>query len=142
MKLVRTVRVDKPIETVYAYLSDFTNTTEWDPGTVKTTRVSGDGGVGTTYANTSRFAGRRTQLTYVTTELSSPTRIVLRGENTTVVATDQMELRSVGSGTEVTYTAEFAFNGIAKHLTPLLKAPIRKLGDEAAEGMRNALNRL
>ena len=38
---------------MFAYLSDFTTTNEWDPGTVSTERVSGDGGVGTTYHNTS-----------------------------------------------------------------------------------------
>lgn len=42
-------------EVVFAYLSDFTTTEQWEPGTVRTTRVSGDGGVGTRYANTSRF---------------------------------------------------------------------------------------
>ncbi|MEO7351089.1 MAG: SRPBCC family protein, partial [Marmoricola sp.] len=48
MKLQRSVETDASPAAVFAYLSDFTNTNEWDPGTVETTRVSGDGGVGTT----------------------------------------------------------------------------------------------
>ena len=47
-------------QVVFAYLSDFTTTTEWDPGTVRTTRESGDGGIGTRYRNVSRFLGRET----------------------------------------------------------------------------------
>ena len=57
---------------VFDYLSDFTHTNEWDPGTVETRRTSGDGGVGTTYANTSEFMGRRSELTYETVELRAP----------------------------------------------------------------------
>ncbi len=43
MRVERVVTTDKPLDLVYAYLSDFTNTTEWDPGTVSTERISGDG---------------------------------------------------------------------------------------------------
>ena len=140
--LERTVRTDAPIERVYAYLSDFTTTTEWDPGTVRTTREQGDGGVGTTYRNVSKFAGRETTLTYAVQQLSQPELIRLRGENKTVVATDTMRLRPLGAGTEVTYQVEFAFQGLARYLEPLLRLPLKKLADDGAAGMKSALDRL
>jgi hypothetical protein len=59
MKLLRTVVVDKPLGAVFGYPSDFTTSTEWDPGTVRTVRQKGDGGVGTVYLNTSTFLKRR-----------------------------------------------------------------------------------
>lgn len=62
MKLHRTVVVGKPLNAVFDYLSDFTTTTEWDPGTVTTVRQHGNGGIGTTYLNTSQFLGRRTPM--------------------------------------------------------------------------------
>ena len=34
MKLLKTVVVEKPLDAVFGYLSDFTTTTDWDPGTV------------------------------------------------------------------------------------------------------------
>ena len=68
MRLQKTVVVDKPLDAVFNYLSDFTSTTEWDPGTVVTVNHHGDGGVGTTYLNTSTFLGRKTQLTYIVRE--------------------------------------------------------------------------
>jgi len=46
MRLTRTVTVDKPLHKVFTYLSDFTTTTEWDPGTVRTVRTAGNGSVG------------------------------------------------------------------------------------------------
>ena len=63
MRLRKTVVINKPRDAVFDYLSDFTTTTEWDPGTVVTVNHHGDGGVGTTYLNTSTFLGRKTQLT-------------------------------------------------------------------------------
>lgn len=142
MKLERTIRAARPIELVFGYLADFTTTTQWDPGTVLTTRVSGDGGVGTVYANRSRFMGRENDLTYVVEELEPFHRIALRGSNGTVVAHDSLELAAEGAETVVTYRVTFEFNGLARFLGPLLALPMKKLGDEGAAGMGAALSRL
>ena len=142
MRLQRTVVVDKPLDKVFAYLSDFTTTTEWDPGTVTTVLDRGDGGIGTTYLNTSAFLGRRTQLTYVVRELVPGERIRLQGENQTVIATDTMSFRAAETGTEVTYAAEFTFKGPARFLAPLLRPALERLGNQAEAGLREALSRL
>ena len=142
MRLQRTVVVDKPLDKVFAYLSDFTTTTEWDPGTVTTVLDRGDGGVGTTYLNTSAFLGRKTQLTYVVRELVPGELIRLQGENQTVIATDTMSFRAAETGTEVTYAAEFTFKGPARFLAPLLRPALERLGNQAEAGLREALSRL
>jgi hypothetical protein len=142
MKLLKTVVVDKPLAAVFDYLSDFTTTTDWDPGTVATVRRHGSGGVGTTYLNTSAFLGRETHLTYVVNELVDQQLIRLRGENKTVIAVDTMTFRSVEAGTEVTYTAEFTFKGLSRIAAPLLKPAFERLGNAAETGLRTALNRL
>jgi hypothetical protein len=142
MKLLRTVVTDKPVAAVFAYLSDFTTTTEWDPGTVATVREGGDGGVGTRYLNTSTFLGRTTQLTYIVDQLVDQQRIQLRGENKTVVSVDTLTFRPVAAGTEVAYGVEFTFKGPARFVAPLLKPALNRLGNEAEAGMREALSRL
>jgi hypothetical protein len=142
MKVQKTVVADKPLDTVFGYLSDFTTTTDWDPGTVTTVRQHGDGGVGTTYLNTSRFLGRTTQLTYIVRDFIPGKRIQLRGENKTVIAVDTMTFRDVDAATEVTYTAEFTFKGPSRLLAPLLKPAFERLGNEAEAGLREALTRL
>jgi uncharacterized protein YndB with AHSA1/START domain len=141
MRLHKTVTVERPLEEVFSYLSDFTTTTEWDPGTVKTIRIAGDGAVGTEYLNTSTFAGRETQLIYIVHELVPNQRIALRGENKTVIAHDTMTFQTSGSGTEVTYTADFTFKGFTRFLAPLLKPAVWRLGNQAEVGMRQALTR-
>ena len=142
MKLLKTVVVEKPLDAVFGYLSDFTTTTDWDPGTVTTVRRHGNGGVGTTYLNTSTFLGRTTQLTYIVREFIPGQRIRLRGENKTVIAVDTLTFRPVTSGTEVTYAAEFTFKGPSRILAPLLKPAFERLGNQAEAGLRKALNRL
>jgi uncharacterized protein YndB with AHSA1/START domain len=142
MKVQKTVVVDKPLEAVFDYLSDFTTTTQWDPGTVRTERRAGDGGVGTTYHNTSEFIGRKTELDYVVQELIPGQRISLRGENKTVISVDTMSFRRVEAGTEVTYAAEFTFKGAARFVAPLFKPALDKLGAQAETGLRDALNQL
>ena len=143
MDIVRSVTVDQPVERVFTYLSDFTTTTEWDPGTVRTTREVGDGGVGTRYRNVSRFLGRETELVYVVEELSPLQRVRLRGENRTVVAHDTMSFTANTDGTTtVTYRASFELNGLARLAGPLLGPAFRRLGDEAEHGLRTALGRL
>jgi carbon monoxide dehydrogenase subunit G len=142
MKVQRIVQTDKPLTRVFDYLSDFTTTTDWDPGTVSTVREQGDGGVGTTYRNTSEFMGRRTELRYVVQELVPGQRIRLRGENKTVISVDTMTFRPAGNQTEVTYSAEFGFKGPVRYLAPLLRPALNRLGDHAADGLRQALAKL
>ncbi len=142
MRVQKTVVVNKPLDAVFGYLSDFTTTTEWDPGTVVTVNHHGDGGIGTTYLNTSRFLGRETQLTYIVRDFIPGKRIQLRGENKTVIALDTMSFRSVDATTEVTYTAEFTFKGASRLLAPLLRPAFERLGTEAETGMHKALSQL
>jgi carbon monoxide dehydrogenase subunit G len=143
MKIDRTVETSAPTADVFDFLADFTNTEEWDPGTVRTDRISGNGGVGTAYANTSRFLGRNTDLTYVVEIYEPGKRVRLRGENKTVVAHDTMTfVPTATGGTSVRYVAEFELKGMARMVAPLLIPAFTRLGDSASEQMRATLGRL
>jgi carbon monoxide dehydrogenase subunit G len=143
MHVERTFTVATPIETVFDYLTDFTHTNEWDPGTIETRRMSGDGGVGTTYYNRSEFAGRETELTYESVVQERPTRLQFRGTNKTATATDTLTFSPAGDGTQVHYRADFEFTFPVSLVAPLLVKP--KLGgiaDETVAQMRNTLENL
>lgn len=132
-----------PAETgaVFAYLADFRTTTVWDPGTVETVRVSGDGGVGTSYRNVSRFLGRTTTLIYHVEELRPGTMISLRGENRSVTTDDLITVGPTESGTRVIYRVQFEFRGGARWFTVLLRPAIRRLVDRAARNLQQLLDR-
>lgn len=140
MHVERTFTVSRSIEDVFDYLSDFENTNEWDPGTIQTRRTGGDGGIGTTYENRSRFAGRETELTYETVGFDRPTFFSARGTNKTATATDSMTFTRDGDRTQIHYRADFQFRGIVKLVAPLVVKPkLNALADETVEQIRTTL---
>ena len=135
----RTFTVDRPVEQVVAYLTDFANAQEWDPGTVSCVQTSsGPVGVGTTWHNVSKIAGVTTELDYTLEELS-PGRIVLVGRNDTATSTDTITVVAHGSGSQVTYDADVALNGVARVGAPAVKLVFEHLGDETEDGIKQAV---
>lgn len=138
----RQVVVDAPPEAVFVYLADFTTTTQWDPGTVRTERIDGDGGVGTRYLNTSRFAGRTSEITYEVTSVTPGQSIELRGVNQYLIAHDTITVSPHPDGTQVTYRIRFAFQGWLRWIEPLLHLAVAHLLDDGARGLRRELARI
>ena len=138
----RTFTTTAPPETVFDYLADFTNAEEWDPGTVSCVRLSGDGGVGTTYRNVSKFLGRESEITYRTAELERPTRIHFTGHNEQFDGHDVLGIRADGAGSEVTYTAEFGFSGGARLVAPVVAAYLPFLARKTLDQLKTCLDRL
>ena len=141
MHVERTFAVAVPVERVWDYLSDFSRTEQWDPGTVSTRRTSGDGGVGTTYANVSQFMGREVSLVYTTAVAERPHALEFHGENKQSSARDILRFRAMAPDTtEIHYRAEFRFHGVTRFLAPLIvpfKLPA--LADETVEHLTKAL---
>ncbi|MEJ7834286.1 MAG: SRPBCC family protein [Nocardioides sp.] len=140
MHVERTFTVPLPPEAVFAYLSDFTNTNEWDPGTIETKRTGGDGGIGTTYANISEFMGRRVELDYETITHEQPTKVQFRGRNKSATATDSLTFTAAGAGTSIHYRADFVFSTLVNLVAPiLLRGKLERLADETVEQIQRAL---
>lgn len=130
-------------ESVYRYLADFANAREWDPGTVACERVSGDGGVGTRYRNTSRFGGRTVELDYRTVALEPAVLVHFEGRNGgSFTGHDRLRLAAEGTGTRVTYDAGFDFSGIARLGVPLVRLLLPRLADKTVSQLRDHLDAL
>lgn len=135
----RIITVPGDREQIWAYLSDFTHTEEWDPPTRTTERVSGDGGVGTRYRNVSTFLGKETEATYTVVGYDAPQRFELEGEAGSMRLHDIITLEQDGPDVHVHYRAEFHPQGAAKVVTPLLPPGLKVLGDSAAKQMEKVL---
>jgi carbon monoxide dehydrogenase subunit G len=140
--VTRTFSTTASPEAAYAFLADFRNAEEWDPGTQSCERTGGDGGVGTTYRNVSSFLGREVELTYTTAELAPPTRVHLRGTNESFEGHDIFEIRSSGRGAEVTYRADMSFSGLARLASPAVSAYLPILARKTVDQLRSCLDRL
>jgi hypothetical protein len=137
------VSVSTPLAKVWPYLSDFTNTEDWDPPTVTTRRTSGDGGVGTTYLNVSKILGSEQEAHYRVVRRDEEALLELEGESGSVRLHDTITFAATpDGGTEVTYRAEFKPSGVGKLAAPLLPAPLKILGDQVAKTLADRLEKL
>ncbi|NHA66578.1 SRPBCC family protein [Phycicoccus flavus] len=136
----RTIHTTAAPEVVFPYLVDFRNATEWDAGTESCERVSGDGGVGTKYKNVSKFAGNTVELEYTTEEVAEPT-FKITGRNDTTASHDTITVEPDGTGSKVTYRADFEFSGMARFLGPVMTPLLERLGDRTAAQLKEALDK-
>lgn len=135
-----TVQTVKPIEEAFAYLSDFSSTEEWDPGVLHAERLTaGPIEQGARFKLRTSFMGSESDLVYEITEIESPRRVVLAGENARVVSVDVMTFQSAGAGTSIAYDADLRLKGLLRFADPLLGLAFRRVGDRALAGLRAKL---
>ena len=140
---VLTERIDTAlgIEDAFAFVADFANSAQWDPG-VATSEQVGDGPVrvGTRYRLGVRMAGRVAPMEYTITRLDAPRRVVLTGEGSGVYAVDDISFEPAGSGTTIRYTADIRLRGVMRLLAPFAGAAFRRIADNARAGMQRTLD--
>jgi carbon monoxide dehydrogenase subunit G len=125
---------------VFAYLSDFANAQEWDPGTVESERLGGGPlGEGTEFRLLASFLARKTTLIYRIVEYDPPTAVTFRGENASAVSLDRITFEPSDGGTRVTYDADLTLKGWLRVADPLLALAFKRVGDQALAGMRKTI---
>ena len=71
-------------EAAFAYLADFANISDWDPGVARSRRLGGDPlTVGARFEVITSYLGRESTLTYETIEIDPPRRVLFRAETGT-----------------------------------------------------------
>lgn len=126
----------------FAYVADFTTTAEWDPGITSSTRVSGDGGVGTEYDVLALFRGKEVPFRYRVTAYEPGRRIVLVGEGRRATSTDTVSFAPAasGTGTQIDYEADFRLKGVLALAAPFLTGTFRELSAKALAGLKAQLD--
>lgn len=143
-KLIRTVTTDAPIDEVFAYLADFSNGPEWDPGQ-ESSVARDDGGprLGQVYDVMVLWGDRRLPMVYEVTAFKPNHMITLVGDGSTTHAVDTLEFTEVSDGgTAVTYTADIKLKGVLRVAEPFLGSKFQELADHAESGIATQLNRL
>jgi carbon monoxide dehydrogenase subunit G len=134
------IDIPRPREDVFAYLSDFSTTREWDPGVVEAERLNGQAvGEETEFRLVAAFLGRKNQLTYRIVEYDPPHVITFLGENGTVISRDRITFESTAEGTRVIYDADLALKGLLRIVDPVLALAFNRVGDRALAGLRRTL---
>jgi carbon monoxide dehydrogenase subunit G len=100
---------------VFAYLSDFSTTAEWDPGVVDAEHL-GDEPVaeGSEFRLVVDFLHRKRTFTYSIVEYDPPSAVAFRGENSSVISLDRITFEPSDGGTRITHDADLALKGAAR----------------------------
>lgn len=143
MKYAREIEVPTPPAETFAYLADFTNTAEWDPGIVEARRLTpAPTAVGSRFEIIALFRGNRQRFEYVVTELDEGNRIALHGEGEKAMSDDVMTISaSDGGGTRIAYEADIRLKGVLRVAEPFLGRMMKKMGDDALNGLSARLSR-
>lgn len=138
--VTRTTTVSADPAAVIAYLADFGNAPEWDPGTVSCTRLDeGPVRVGARWHNVSKVLGRETELEYRLVALDD-SGVVLEGRNRTATSVDDIDVAAEGTGTRITYDATITFHGLARLADPLMGLYFERLGDRTIRQIADAVD--
>ena len=136
------IETDLPIDETFDYIADFDHADEWDPNTTHAQRLgSVQLGLGTRFALDVRMGGRTAPMEYRITEYDRPRRVVLVGEGSGVATVDDIRFEHIGDRTVVDYMADIRLGGLLRLAQPFLGGTVRRIGQQAAEGMNRELAR-
>ena len=121
------VDVERPVEDVFAYLTDPRRLHEWQPRTTSV-EVEGDEpvGVGTRFRETRQILGRDIEQTVEVSEYEPPRRFGLRIVDGPLKVDGAHELEPRGSGTRIHVVAAGEPTGAARLGGPLVKRALER----------------
>ena len=134
--LHESIQTTLPIDETFAYVADFANAQEWDPGVASAERLdAGPVRLGSRYRLDVRIGRRVAPMEYQVSIFEPSTRVVLVGSGSGVSAVDEIRLERTPGGTRVDYTADIRLGGVMRIIQPFLGRAFAKLGGNAGEGM-------
>lgn len=127
IKLSVSTVIDRPIEEVFAYVSDIGHDVEWGSGVVEVRKTSeGPWGLGTRYVYVRHVLGRRIEAPGEITAFEPPHRYAFRAESGPVQASGATDLEPAEGGTRLTFSMEAEPGGLFKLAEPLLGNQLRR----------------
>ena len=142
MRYAREIEVPRPVDETFAYLADFSNAAEWDPGVAEARRLTpGPTSVGSRFELIGLFRGKRQRFDYVVNEYDDGKRIALHGEGAKALSDDVITVAASEGGTRVGYEADIRLKGVYRVAEPFLHSTFRRMGDDALDGLAARLSR-
>lgn len=134
------VEVKRPVEEVFAYVSDFTTTAEWDSTVLRARKLTvGAIAVGTQFEVVCALPVGSVTLLYTVYTLRDNSRIELVGRCAFFEVRDIIQLSATATATRIDYRAEFDFKPLVSGVAALSRHGLEKMGRESVAGLREAL---
>jgi len=117
------ITIRRPIEDVFAVLTDVEKTGTWFPGDVEEHWTSPPPhGVGSTRHAVVTMFGRRSENDAVAVEFDPPRRAVMKGTSPNALFVVALDFATDAHGTRVDVTSEIALGGVGRAFGPLVAA--------------------
>src|SRR3954447_24769230 len=137
-----TTTIDRPIDDVFAFLSNGENDKKFSPRVLEIRKTTdGPPGVGTVFASTVKDAGVKTTREFELTAFEAPTKIrwTERSQNMVYVTEGGYDLAPEGAGTRVTIFNELQGKGFGKLIVGFALGQARKSADDMAHAIKQAI---
>ena len=127
-----TVLINRPVEEVFAYISDPDNAPRWNGPVLEYKQTSeGPVGVGTTGQAAGLFFGRRIEVVWEVIEFELNRKHVTKSTSGPVGFVHTVDYESVDEGTKVSLTFEYEVGGFFKLASPILASVGQRLAETA-----------
>ena len=135
-----TIVINRPLEEVFAYLSDLENNMNWRAGMIEAKKTSaGPIGVGTTYRLVNSVFGRRIESEAEVIEYVPNQRIATRNKSGPPVETTR-SVEPVVEGTRATFAVKADLSGVMKVAEPLLATMAKRRVEGLAADLKDLMD--
>ena len=132
--------IKRPVEDVFAILSDFSNGSKWASGAVEPATKTSEGpiGVGTTWHGVGKVIGRRFDTDVTCTEFEANRKVTIAFTKP-FPTTSMVSFESVADGTRISQTVDAEPGGFFKLAEPLAAAMAKRQFQNDLDNLRDLM---
>lgn len=140
IELAFTIEIERPVEEVFAYLTDPSKLPEWDPRIVDVEQLTdGPMRVGTRFRETRTMLGRKVSQVVEVTEYDPPRLFTLRIEEGPIGLDARNVLEAVDGKTRLRFEGSGKLRGAARVAQPIAAALLKRQMQAHYERVREQL---
>jgi carbon monoxide dehydrogenase subunit G len=137
------INTELPLDRAFAFVADFVNAEQWDPGVATSERSNtGPVAVGARYLLGVHMFGKVSPMAYEITTFEPMRRVVLTGTGSGVDAVDDIRFEATETGTRIDYIADIRLTGLLRLAAPFAGGALTKLVRAGRDGMQRTLDEL
>ena len=137
---VHTIEIERPIEDVFAVLTDVTKTGRWYPAKVEEWWVTPPPhGIGSVRRARVMVLGRASENDAVVTEYDPPRRAAMQGKSANAPFTATLDFTSVPNATRVAVETIFELRGLMRVIGPLFIGPYERGWDKGLLNLKRMM---
>ena len=141
-KIENSITINRPIEEVFAFVTDVRNDVKWRSDVVESkVTSSGSLGVGATFEFASEFMGRKIETEVEMTAYDPPKRFAWKSIKSPIPVSAVTTFEAVADGTLVVDTADFEPGGFFKIAEPLLIKQAQSAAEKDMKKLKELLEK-